>query len=344
MNKKLFKYLVFSGFALLLISILTISSCRHDPMGIEQLDTVCFNTQVLPILQTSCGISGCHDNYGEAGFTTQSYDDIMKIVKSGSAKRSKLYEVITTTGGEGMMPPDRPLTREQRTIILVWIEQGAKNKVCVPDNGGGGGGGGDPLNYDTICFNQNIQPLLLSSCGKTGCHDAISHKEGYILTSYTTLRQNADAIIPFYPNSSKIYKVITATDPGDRMPPPPDPALTTDQKELIRKWISQGALNSDCPWTACDTSGTISFTQKVWPIVQNNCLGCHNATNASGGVNLSSYTQVKYYAETLRTGTPILIGALRHKPGFIAMPPSGILNNCQLRTFELWIQQGMLDN
>lgn len=108
------------------------SSCKHDPMGISQLDTVCFQSQILPILQTSCGIAGCHDAGGEGGeFTTDSYQTIMPIVTPGSAAKSTLYQVITAVNGQ-IMPPKRPLTKDQRTLILVWIEQGANNTTCNP--------------------------------------------------------------------------------------------------------------------------------------------------------------------------------------------------------------------
>lgn len=325
-----------------LLPFILVNSCRHEPYGVELLDTVCFNTQVLPIFQTSCGIAGCHDaGTAEGDFVATNFESITSLVKPYNASASELYMIITNVNNPNFMPPNRSLSKEQRTQIMVWIEQGAKNTICVPDEGNNGE---DPLNYDTICFNQNILPILLSSCGKAGCHDAASHEGDYVLTSYSTLRQNSEAIVPYNLNESKVYKVITETDPGDVMPPPPNSPLTSEQKELFSTWITQGALNSDCPWTACDTINNISFSQQVWPIVQNNCLGCHSASSPSGGVDLSNYTQVKYYAETLRNGTPILTGSLRQNPGFVPMPPSGMLSTCQLRTFELWITQGVLDN
>lgn len=334
---------LFATVVCFLLPFLIIDSCRHEPYGIDLLDTVCFNTQVLPTLLTSCGISACHDAVAaEGGFMATDYESVLSAVKPFNAIGSKLYRVITDINSENFMPPGRPLSKEQRSLIMVWIEQGALSTVCMPDENGGNGG--TPVNYDTICFNQHVLPMLLSSCGKAGCHDAISHEEDYVLTSYSTLMQNEEGIVPFNPGRSKIYKVINETDPGDRMPPPPDSPLTNDQIELFRIWISQGALNSDCPWTACDTVSDISFTRQVWPLVQSNCLGCHTASNPSGGVNLSNYLQVKHYAETLSGGTPILVGTLRHQQGFVPMPPSGMLNACQLRTFELWIAQGLKNN
>jgi len=323
--------------AFLALPFLFTNSCRHDPIGIDQLDTVCFQTQILPMLKTSCGI--CHGPGKEGGFDPNSYSGIMRIVKSGDAANSKLYEVITNSGGEGMMPPNRPLNKDQRTLILVWIEQGAQNTTCDTT----GGGGGPQYNMDTICFTQNIAPIFQSNCGKTGCHDVTSHKEGYVLTNYNTIMQNGEGIIPYYPNSSKLYQITSSSAGEDIMPPAPNPALTAAQRELLRQWIADGALNSNCPWTTCDTTGTLTYTANIAPLIQVNCIGCHNATNASGSVDLSSYTQVKYYSETLRSGTPIILGATKHISGFVPMPPSGILSTCQIRTIELWISQGMVN-
>ena len=33
---------------------------------------------------------------------------------------------------------------------------------------------------DTVYFSQTILPLITSNCAMSGCHDAISHKEGVI--------------------------------------------------------------------------------------------------------------------------------------------------------------------
>lgn len=128
------KRLLFAAVVIILALpfLFTNITCKHDPMGIAQLDTVCFNTKIQPILQSSCGMAGCHGSGGEhsGGFNPSTYQGIMEIVSPGSAAKSKLYQVITQVNGENMMPPKQPLTKEQRTLILVWIQQGAKNITC----------------------------------------------------------------------------------------------------------------------------------------------------------------------------------------------------------------------
>jgi hypothetical protein len=326
-----------------IIFLALIASCTTDVVILDELDEVCFQDQILPIIQTSCGISGCHDIQGaEEGFVAKDYNSIMKLVKAGDARNSELYKVITAINSPEMMPPDRALNREQRTLIQVWIEQGAKNSTCT-ENPVDTGNIIPVPNPDTICFTQHVLPILQSSCATAGCHDAATHKEGYVFTSYATLMQKSESIVPYNPNESKVYKVITENESDDRMPPPPDPALTSDQIAVIRDWILQGAVNSDCPNLTCDTLGTISFSDQIWPVIQNNCTGCHNTTRASGGITLTNYDEI-VSATTLVNGTPLIVGCIRHMSGFKAMPPSGSLDECTLRTIELWIDQGTLNN
>lgn len=337
--KSILYYLIFLIFCGFLITGGVITSCTHEPNFITEFDIVCFEDQILPIMQTSCGISGCHNSSsgGESDFDATNYNSIRSMVVPGNAKESKLYQVITKIYGEDMMPPDRPLSKEQRNLILVWIEQGANNTTCdtyLPDTSSNPG----TINPDSICFVQDVQPLIYSSCATSGCHDAVTAKEGYNFTDYDHIMAKG-AVVPFSPNESKLYKVLNESG-EDRMPPYPLEPLSDEKKEIIRKWIADGALNSDCPSNSCDTSGTISFAEQVWPAINTSCVGCHNASLANGGVDLSSYNQVYTYATTLRNNTPVLLGVIKQLSGFKAMPPSGKFDDCTIRQIELWIEQG----
>ena len=330
-----------AGLTVLIVSFSPLYSCKQEPVYIEELDTVCFDSQVLPILQTSCAISGCHDaGSASEGFISTNYESITQAVNPGDANGSLLYQVITDINGESMMPPDGPLSKEQRMLIHIWIAQGALNTLCGsvinPPT--------DTITSDTLCFVQDILPVLLSNCGTIGCHDATSHTDGYILISYNTLMLQDESIIPYNPAESEIYEAITETDDDDRMPPPPRSPLSLEQKEILRKWITAGAFNSDCPQSACDTVTVISFSNTVNPVIQTNCVGCHNDSQSNGGVNLNGYQQVKYYAETLRNNKSMLTGTIRKLTGFAAMPPTGSLSACSIRQIELWIEQGKQSN
>jgi hypothetical protein len=337
---------------IILINMFGFVSCRHDPFFISEMDTICFEEQILPVLQNSCGISGCHDGTGESeDFDATDYASVIKSVTPGDVYASKLYQVITDIWGENMMPPDRPLTIEQRTAIHIWIAQGAKNTSCSvppPDtsgNGNNGNGNGGNLPDDTICFVQDILPVFIANCATTGCHDATTQRDGYVLTSYANITDLQESIIPFDPDASKLFKVITEDDPGDRMPPPPLTALSSDQIQKLRKWIEDGALNSNCPETTCDTTGIIGFSSRILPIFQNYCVSCHNSTNPRGDVNLDNYTGIKTLADTEINGIPVLIGTIRKLNGFTPMPPDGSsVPDCDIRQIEIWIDQGKHNN
>ncbi len=336
-------FISFSSIASVLLIITSVISCKHDPLIPADIDTICFESQVLPLLQTSCGIQGCHDAAtASEGFVAVSYESVISYVSPGDPRGSLLYSVITDITAEHFMPPGRPLTQEQRTLIHLWIAQGALNTEC-PYNGDGNQNG-DTTGSDSVCFIQDILPILLSSCGISGCHDAASHAEGYVLTNYSTLMQNSEAIVPFNPAESKIYKVITENEAEDRMPPPPNSSLSSKQTGLFYTWIKQGALNSDCPEKSCDTTAAIEFSTQVWPVIENNCLSCHNSSLSRGGVNLDGYQQVKYYSENLRNGIPVILGVINYMNGFSNMPPSKKLDDCTIRIIELWIEQGIHNN
>jgi hypothetical protein len=338
MNCSLFRNVFFLPvFSVFILSVLP--ACHHDSSLIEGMDTVCFYGQVMPIIQTSCGIAGCHDG-SQDGFRAANYSSIMQSVTPGDPRGSRLYQVITDINGGQMMPPDRPLTKDQRSVIQVWIAQGALETTC---DTGKGGGGVVIVPSDSICFVQKILPLFLSNCAMTSCHDGLSHggeDNLFALNNYTTIRAE---VTPFEPAQSPVYTSVTGS--GETfMPPAPKSPLTNAQKELMRKWIADGALNSDCPDATCDTLNPIGFTAQVKPIIDSYCVSCHNASSSSGGVNLNGYDQIKKYAETMRNGIPLLVGTIRHKTGFKAMPPSSTLDECSIRKIELWINQGKLGN
>jgi hypothetical protein len=114
---------------LILTSVSWISSCTHTT-DITGLPEVCFESDVLPIFERSCAMANCHSSGSEESLT--SYNDIVRHVVPGNAQKSSIYQVITSAWGMNRMPPDLPLSIDNRTIIRLWIEQGATNPVCPP--------------------------------------------------------------------------------------------------------------------------------------------------------------------------------------------------------------------
>lgn len=125
---------IYLSLALLLIltTISWISSCTHDAK-IADFPEICFDRDVLPIFSINCAISGCHDGGGESHMALDTFPDIRRTVVPFNPDASQSYKAITATSGENKMPPDQPLSLENRTIIRIWILQGAGPTVC-PQN------------------------------------------------------------------------------------------------------------------------------------------------------------------------------------------------------------------
>lgn len=196
---------------------------------------------------------------------------------------------------------------------------------------------GTPCSPDTAYFQNQVLPLIISACAKSGCHDAITHEEDLNLTSYAGVMSKG-IVKPFNPADSKIYKVLIDTDPEDRMPPAPGQPLTAEQKALIYKWIQQGALNNVCNenYGGCDTT-SVTYANFIAPLMANKCQGCHSGANASGNIRLTTYDEVRTYGQNGR-----LLGSITWQSGYVKMPDGGAqLSACFQNKVKAWINVGM---
>jgi hypothetical protein len=320
---------------LLLLTVFSwISSCSHVA-NIADMPEVCFTGDVLNIFSNSCAIKGCHDGSGESRMTLNNYTDIMKGIIPGNPGASSFYQAIISKWGN-MMPPNQPLSAENRTKIRVWIEQGAVETKCSNTTGTGGtGGDGGSNNYIArACFTRDILPVIVSRCATTACHDAASHKEGYNYTTYAGIMKSVSAGST---SKSKLYQVIKLASGESKMPPSGKPQLSAAEIDSIGKWIGYGALNESCG-EVCDTINPVTFSGTIWPVIQSTCTGCHSGTAPSGNVSLASYSNISTVASS-----GLLIKSLKGT-GVTLMPPSGSLSACRIRQFQIWVNNGFLNN
>ena len=93
-----------------------------------------------------------------------------------------------------------------------------------------------------IRFNQSIRPILSDNC--FACHgpDAAQRK-GKLRLDLRDAAIERKAIIPGKPDDSELMKRVLTDDPDELMPPAEShKVLTTEQKELLKSWIAQGAV------------------------------------------------------------------------------------------------------
>jgi len=89
-----------------------------------------------------------------------------------------------------------------------------------------------------------------------------------------------------------------------------------------------------------DSIGTVSYAQKVVPILQTSCYGCHSGSFPSGNQLMGTYAADKAMAQSGK-----LYGTISHAGGYSPMPKGGAkLSNCQIATIKKWIDAGMLNN
>jgi Planctomycete cytochrome C len=226
-------------------------------------------------------------------------------------------------------------------LMLVLLMVTCKHELPFPVSGtGGAGSGSNPpagstCSPDTVYFVNVILPLISSNCAMSGCHDPATHRSGLVLNNYSGIMSIVRA---GNASGSKLYEVISTTNKGDIMPPPPNAALSSSNISLIQKWINQGAKNNQCSG-GCDTS-TFTYSGAVIPLISTYCKGCHNPASLGGGIDLSSYTGVKTVALDGR-----LTGSITQATGYKPMPQGGNkLQDCQITQIEKWINAGAQNN
>lgn len=318
-------------FALSFLALIQIR-CRHDGLNVATLSPVCYETEIAPIFINSCG--SCHgQGKDRGGFIFTDYNSIMKSITPFNAQKSVAYQAITGKAFTQLMPPGGALSENDRILIRVWIDQGAKNTTCATTTTGTGGTKSGPL-AGQVCFQRDLLPVLMSSCGTTGCHDQISHKEGYVINNYASVMNLVNAGSP---TTSKLYSVITQSPSSENfMPPSPYAALSTAVKDSIYNWIKNGALNDVCT-SSCDTTGVVTYQNQISAIMSNNCISCHSTANATKGIILDTYVGVKTYLDNGK-----LLSAV--KGTSIQMPPGYKITNCEMRQLELWKANGGIQN
>ena len=310
---------------LVLVTVFTwFTSCSHKAK-IADIPEVCFTVDVLSIFTNNCSITGCHDGTGESHLVLNYYPDIRRQVYAGNPDVSHLYLAILGKG-EGLMPPDKPLSIENRTKIRVWIEQGAAFTTCADTTATG--------YVIHPCFARDILPVLVSRCTAASCHDGITQAGGHVYTDYTS---TMTSVTPGDPPGSHMFEHITLTSGPSKMPPEGSPQLTGAEIDLIAKWIGYGALNENCG-EICDTINPVTYSGTILPVLQSTCRGCHSGISPSGNVLLESYNNVATIASN---GT--LLKAL-NGAGVTRMPFGGSLSVCRIRQFTVWVNNGYLNN
>lgn len=188
---------------------------------------------------------------------------------------------------------------------------------------------------DTVYFQNDILPLLVSNCAMSGCHDEASSRDGIILTDYVQV-MSTGSVAAGNSGNSDLMEAITENDPDKIMPPPGNGSLTGEQINLIQTWINQGALNNSC--ASCDTS-VFTFGAAVWPIIENNCQGCHTAANAGNNNH-----QFNNWSDVVADSTALWNSIMGTNQMSLMPKNTAGLSDCQKTIIRKWFNDGAPNN
>ncbi|MEZ4950222.1 MAG: hypothetical protein R2879_13170 [Saprospiraceae bacterium] len=200
-------------------------ACTYE--YIEDVNPVCFERDVLPVLVSNCTQSGCHNSIDrEKGYDFSSYSAIMSngAVKPGNYQGSELYKVLVAIGERAMPPsPNEKLSLDQIERISLWIEQGANPTSC------------DAVVCDTsnVTYNSSVKPILQTYC--YGCHAGSGFLGGIDYTNYSGVKATVD--------NGKLWGSVNHASGYSAMPQN-GAKLSACDLQIIKTWIDAGAVDN----------------------------------------------------------------------------------------------------
>lgn len=128
---------------------------------------------------------------------------------------------------------------------------------------------------DEIDYATQIQPIFTMYCA--GCHGDGGGESDVSLTSFENLQAGypkGQLVVPGDPDNSKILQLMLGEEP--KMPPEDELEPTTEEIELVRKWIEAGAIGEVKKISLMDrfSSGQLSLREDG----KNPCLQSLNWT------------------------------------------------------------------
>ena len=112
-------------------------------------------------------------------------------------------------------------------------------------------------------------------------------------------------------------------------------AITSSGTYPALKKYHASEIEESNPIGQCDTT-TYTYTAHIESVFQSNCAtsGCHDGQTGIGGVQFSSYLDVKNKVDAGRITARMIDGTC----GF--MPPSGQLDTATINMVQQWMNEG----
>ena len=224
---------------------------------------------------------------------------------------------------------------------------------------------------EPIDFNKHLLPILEAKCND--CHAApymkgtrkIAPKAGLQLSTYESVMKgnlNGEVVIAGKPEESYLYEVVTLPTDDEMFMPPKGTAMTPDEVDILKRWISEGATKTASTEAIAEmpkipnADQPVSYVHHIAPIFAESCLDCHSAPYVKNGrtIRPKAALQLDTYEMVMKgnlDGTIIEpfkpevsslynVVTLPHDDSEI-MPPKGEpLTKEQTDTIKRWILEG----
>ncbi len=156
-----------------------------------------------------------------------------KIVVAGKPDESLLLQRVNDD--EQPMPPDdKPRVPDaERKMLRAWIAAGAPpfpEKAETP--------AAPPPDLPSPGLAAGVKELFRTRCLE--CHGGAKTEAGVKILDRQVLLAKRK-IVPGNPDGSKVFQVITSTDENVYMPPKGQPRLRSEDIDLVRRWLAEGA-------------------------------------------------------------------------------------------------------
>jgi hypothetical protein len=103
---------------------------------------------------------------------------------------------------------------------------------------------------------------------------------------------------------------------------------------IIISSCTKDKVGGNLPYPELICSDTISFSNNILPIIQNNCTGCHDNSNG--------YTFTNHH--NIADNYEAIIGSMQGK-GYQLMPQGGpALPDSIVQKIQCWVNQGLKNN
>lgn len=206
------------------------------------------------------------------------------------------------------------------------------------------------LSAAPVDFAKQVQPILESAC--VHCHGPDKDKGDVRLHTRDAAiagNENGPGITAGKLDQSAIYTTLILPEDDDMvMPPSKEGLLDATQIAVIKQWIEEGAAWPD--GVVLEQKPRIDFAKHIQPILEQNCVSCHNPDKDKGGWILSSKKEAFESGDNAPNIVPFDSGASAlftltalDPDDDDLMPPSksgGPLKTEEIEMLKLWVEQG----